>query len=81
MSQYESHFSPYIELYGSSALGPAIPYARGLKMTKLEKREALNISILLYQTWCKYSLIPRPRLAFRRLQYGKAGEGLVSFLT
>lgn len=47
MSQYESHFSPYIELRGSSALGPAIPYARGLKTTKLEKREALNISTLL----------------------------------
>ena len=27
------------------------------------------------------SLVPRPRPAFRRLQYGKAGEGLVSFLT
>ena len=47
MSQCESHFSPYIELCGSSALGPAIPYARGLKTTKLEKRKALNISILL----------------------------------
>ena len=27
------------------------------------------------------SLVPRPRPAFRRFQYGKAGEGLVSFLT
>ena len=27
------------------------------------------------------SLIPRSHPAFRRLQYGKAGEGLVSFLT
>ena len=27
------------------------------------------------------NLVPRPRPAFRRLQYGKAGEGLVSFLT
>ena len=27
------------------------------------------------------SLVPRPRPAFHRLQYGKAGEGLVSFLT
>ena len=27
------------------------------------------------------SLVPRPHPAFRCLQYGKAGEGLVSFLT
>ena len=27
------------------------------------------------------SLVPRPHLAFRRILYGKAGEGLVSFLT
>ena len=27
------------------------------------------------------SLVPRPRLAFCHLQYGKVGEGLVSFLT
>ena len=27
------------------------------------------------------SLVPRPYPAFRHLQYGKAGEGLVSFLT
>ena len=27
------------------------------------------------------SLVPRPRPAFHRLQYRKAGEGLVSFLT
>ena len=27
------------------------------------------------------SLAPRPFLAFHRLQYSKAGEGLVSFLT
>ena len=27
------------------------------------------------------SLIPRPRSAFRRLQYSQAGEGLVSFIT
>ena len=31
--------------------------------------------------WVTSSLVPRPRPAFRRLQYGKAGEGLVSFLT
>ena len=28
-----------------------------------------------------HSLVPRPRPAFHRFQYGKAGEGLVSFLT
>ena len=28
-----------------------------------------------------YSLVSRSRPAFRHLQYGKAGEGLVSFLT
>ena len=27
------------------------------------------------------SLVPRPRPAFHRFQYGKSGEGLVSFLT
>ena len=27
------------------------------------------------------SLVPRPPPSFRRLQYGKAGEGLVHFLT
>ena len=27
------------------------------------------------------SLVPRPRPVFCRFQYGKAGEGLVSFLT
>ena len=28
-----------------------------------------------------HSLVPRPRPAFHHLQYGKAGEGLVYFLT
>ena len=27
-----------------------------------------------------HSLVPKPRLAFRRYYYGKVGEGLVSFL-
>ena len=31
--------------------------------------------------WCQLNLVPRPCPAFRRFQYGKAGEGLVSFLT
>ena len=33
------------------------------------------------EIWVFGSLVPRPHLAFHRLQYGKAGEGLVSFLT
>ena len=28
----------------------------------------------------KFSFVPRPRPAFHHFQYGKAGEGLVSFL-
>ena len=30
--------------------------------------------------WCSYSLVSRPHPVFHRLQYGKVGESLVSFL-
>ena len=42
--------------------------------------ETENYNLVLCQlfcTSCKFcSLVPRPRPAFRRFQYGKAGEGL-----
>ena len=38
-------------------------------------------SVWSFQGLTVISLVPRPRPAFRRFQYGKAGEGLVSFLT
>jgi len=44
-------------------------------------------SLIFPGVWCVVwvcgvsSLVPRPHPAFRRLQYGKAGAGLVSFLT
>ena len=50
---------------------------------------ALEAHLLLKIPWVQFishmklapSLVPRPRPAFRHLQYGKAGEVLVSFLT
>lgn len=39
MSHCGSHFNPYIELLGSSAFGPVMPYANGLKTMKLLEGE------------------------------------------
>lgn len=39
MSQEGSHFKLCRSLRGSSALGPLIPYANGLKATKLDRGE------------------------------------------
>ena len=44
MSHEGSHFRPYMSLSGWSALGPVIPYAKGLKAKKLQgkKRKGMH---------------------------------------
>ena len=41
----------------------------------------VHVSQDLFMHHTHHSLVPRPHPAFRRFQYSKAGEGLVSFLT
>ena len=66
-------------------------YGEGRKVDKegekIDCKNCLEILCMhesgLYKTlmYSIPSLVPRPRLAFRRLQYGKVEEGLVAFLT
>ena len=44
-------------------------------MLPISKNASYKLTIM------QHSLVPKPRPAFHHLQYGKAGEGLVSFLT
>ena len=66
--QTESPTGQSVEVYSQSSLIAIYVYKEGVLSD-------------IFVTWDGTSLVSRPRPAFRRFQYGIAGEGLVSFLT
>ena len=57
---------------------PANKLPHPSEKTKVKNTQAMNNSNMntSYILWRLNSLVPRPRAAFRRLQYGNAGRGL-----